>query len=825
MDLLVKFGTRINKTIILKSWMECNQIYWKTVMKLGAICATTNIYELTFDAYKFVWYRIEEKIELKIKREICLHILWNILKYPKNMKYQQISTKSLYDNLKWKCYQLDANIDEIFEDMKCNLREFGFEQSNDDWYYPKSGIQLLKLWECYKKWINEQIIYGMVKRVCMLKKGKWKDYEILFDYQHRSILLLNTNKDKLKTEILQVGNPKRLSLEFNVHIRWYNDFNAVDTTHSKWTCLVLNHSWHFRSAEYFDRKRLTNFCSEFNSFSVIWKDCTIMFKEPLDPFFITLKRGMQQLENKMQIYKQFTFGTDELIFFKYELDKCEPGIPANIGEETLLHDIYKHLPHYPILQVRWEVIGAFMVSYKYTIGIDRINLAQNVNLDTEFYPSMTKPKFNPLLYECDVRKLKAIESIEKMEEYDSLQLLLHEIIENGYLCDIITYQYTKNKQEKKHLYKKIKQQIHYNENNPEKLILNDNILTILNELKILYHDDIHKQMGYPLQLWHICAILLYCGKSCNSEFSYDQIQFRHRKWRHLDSLLYDAINVLHKHERREESNIELYCGLKGVRLENIKEIKEGFFISHVSTSDDIQVAQMFRTSQGCILHFHPSMRRPNGISSCDVAWISPFKNEREILFARLITGYYLDEETHKELYAWNAKIESEDEHTQMILLTWARYDVFVQQVMQISKIWNHSIDLNVIYLILNNISTEINKVSLCLLLFEEWKLKDNNKQKYKEKMNEFMERRCCNHEINLLSIFLIENGLQKRHTAINFAKMFTARIGLPFVEKIKKLNKITNVKIQSDSVKLITVTGLLFYFGSNEDVRMFNSVV
>ncbi|ETN98232.1 hypothetical protein RFI_39278, partial [Reticulomyxa filosa] len=83
----------------------------------------------------------------------------------------------------------------------------------------------------------------------------------------------------------------------------------------------------------------------------------------------------------------------------------------------------------------------------------------------------------------------------------------------------------------------IKQQINYNKENEDELILNDKILTILNELKILYHDDIHKKMGYPLELHHICAILLYCGKSCNEKFSYDQIKFRYHKWPFLDSYL------------------------------------------------------------------------------------------------------------------------------------------------------------------------------------------------------------------------------------------------------------------------------------------------
>ncbi|ETO01274.1 hypothetical protein RFI_36166 [Reticulomyxa filosa] len=96
---------------------------------------------------------------------------------------------------------------------------------------------------------------------------------------------------------------------------------------------------------------------------------------------------------------------------------------------------------------------------------------------------------------------------------NELQKLLHEMIKNDYLYDLITNRLRSKGEEI------IKKKINYNKNNPKELVLNDKILTILNELKILYHDDIHKQMGYPLQLWHICAILLYCGKSCNVQFN------------------------------------------------------------------------------------------------------------------------------------------------------------------------------------------------------------------------------------------------------------------------------------------------------------------
>ncbi|ETO26722.1 hypothetical protein RFI_10410 [Reticulomyxa filosa] len=167
--------------------------------------------------------------------------------------------------------------------------------------------------------------------------------------------------------------------------------------------------------------------------------------------------------------------------------------------------------------------------------------------------------------------------------------------------------------------------------------------------------------------------------------------------------------------------MELYCGLKGVRFENIeKEIKFGYFISHVSTSDDIQVATRFRNDHGCILPFHPSMRRAFGIFSCDVSWISLFKHEREILFARSFLNFIDDEKTHKEAILWNAKTQ---------------YDEHIQQIVRVNEMFNYSIDFNLIYFILKFSKRNMNQVSEYLFKFEKWKWEYNSQKKYKERIN------------------------------------------------------------------------------------------
>ncbi|ETN98637.1 hypothetical protein RFI_38855, partial [Reticulomyxa filosa] len=93
--------------------------------------------------------------------------------------------------------------------------------------------------------------------------------EIAFDYQHGTIMLLNKineekdgkeEQDKFKIEALQVGNPKKSSLEVYVYIQWYNDFDNIANC-IKWTCLILNNSWHFRTNDSFEMKYLSNFCA------------------------------------------------------------------------------------------------------------------------------------------------------------------------------------------------------------------------------------------------------------------------------------------------------------------------------------------------------------------------------------------------------------------------------------------------------------------------------------------------------------------------------------------------------------------------------------
>ncbi|ETO32156.1 hypothetical protein RFI_04961 [Reticulomyxa filosa] len=152
LTLFKHFGSIIEKTILSQIWNNYNQIFVDTYYKLQEICATSNLNEL------------KEEKELKILREMCLHILWNILKYPKHIKYRQIHKQALYNYLLQKCHTLGADFEYVFLSLEKNLEIFGFKkENNDNWYYQYHHIQLLHLWKCYQAVIIYQIMYVVNK--------------------------------------------------------------------------------------------------------------------------------------------------------------------------------------------------------------------------------------------------------------------------------------------------------------------------------------------------------------------------------------------------------------------------------------------------------------------------------------------------------------------------------------------------------------------------------------------------------------------------------------------------------------------------------------
>ncbi|ETO03367.1 hypothetical protein RFI_34044 [Reticulomyxa filosa] len=148
MMLFRDFGNKFEKIIISQTWKNNNQVCVDTAMELREICAISNL------------NKSQEKNEIKISREMCLHILWNILKYPKYIKYRKIHKQALYNNLFSKCHHVCANLKQILVNVQNELEKFGFKKGNDDnWYYQYDHIQLLHLWNCYRSLINQQTMF------------------------------------------------------------------------------------------------------------------------------------------------------------------------------------------------------------------------------------------------------------------------------------------------------------------------------------------------------------------------------------------------------------------------------------------------------------------------------------------------------------------------------------------------------------------------------------------------------------------------------------------------------------------------------------------
>ncbi|ETO12007.1 hypothetical protein RFI_25369 [Reticulomyxa filosa] len=257
LSLLEDFGNRVNKTEILNIWKQCRQISYETRFELEKICSSRDT------------NRSKEREELMIVRSMSLYILWNILNHSRTTKYRQISCYSLHKNLRLKCDQLGANFVTALDDMEYNLHDFGFEKINDEDWCCQQDIQILHLWDRYCKWIKAQLVYSIYyflyktksnipERIFMLMNGKWREYEIVFDYEYRRVVLFENKKLKVKS--LQLGNPKTSSLEFNVSIQWYNDLD-INNTHSKRFCLILNDTWHFCTFDCEEREKLSDCCS------------------------------------------------------------------------------------------------------------------------------------------------------------------------------------------------------------------------------------------------------------------------------------------------------------------------------------------------------------------------------------------------------------------------------------------------------------------------------------------------------------------------------------------------------------------------------------
>ncbi|ETO06898.1 hypothetical protein RFI_30492 [Reticulomyxa filosa] len=212
------------------------------------------------------------------------------------------------------------------------------------------------------------------------------------------------------------------------------------------------------SFEYFDVEQ------EFNSFQIIWKDKFMQtFREPLNPYSMTMRQGLENLEDKLLRKEQVFFGVDETAQFECMFNDCRPPLSSDMDTNILLHDMYKHLPSYPQVEVLWNLFYNTIVQYKHTINpeIEKREIQKNSKLTNMKSISNERAEFNPLLFECDVHKIKIIEDLffsKYFTNKNKMKALLHEIIKNGYLCDLIYEQEITSKKARTKMHEKIKKE-------------------------------------------------------------------------------------------------------------------------------------------------------------------------------------------------------------------------------------------------------------------------------------------------------------------------------------------------------------------------------
>ena len=102
----------------------------------------------------------------------------------------------------------------------------------------------------------------------------------------------------------------------------------------------------------------------------------------------------------------------------------------------------------------------------------------------------------------------------------------------------------------------------------------------------------------------------------------------------MDKLLYEAINKL---SYKETGSFPVFSGLNGVKLDQ-KRIWSGYFVTYTSTSWRKEVSEQFMGgNQGMIIEIGEKYKNDRYVNCCDVSWISKFKDECEILFARSLS--------------------------------------------------------------------------------------------------------------------------------------------------------------------------------------------
>ena len=218
---------------------------------------------------------------------------------------------------------------------------------------------------------------------------------------------------------------------------------------------------------------------------------------------------------------------------------------------------------------------------------------------------------------ADMKSLKLTSEPQKDEAEIKMKYLLREVVENGFEKDLCL---------------------------DKKVDLEGKVYTLLGSLNEKLESKEHK-IKY-LNVLHpsrMLALILYTGCDCTYDLCKTQRNGNYKKWVEFDVNLFYAIKELSKIEDysryfEKKGKIYLYSGLKRVQMDlGTHAFKCGYFPTYVSTSYEKKVAYHFSRVHGMLLQFDPQIIKEKQIKCCSLEWISKFKNEREILFARTMS--------------------------------------------------------------------------------------------------------------------------------------------------------------------------------------------
>eukprot|EP01084_Bolivina_argentea_P149647 261391_1 len=225
---------------------------------------------------------------------------------------------------------------------------------------------------------------------------------------------------------------------------------------------------------------------------------------------------------------------------------------------------------------------------------------------------------------------------------EMLGLLIDEVIKNGFAEDLyitndVFYDeddYVEEEKEEE-IYCSPEFRGYYNRKKNEKYDTSFDKYTIMSVVhKKMKHKRMKQMKGaiFGFMEAEMLALLLYTGGKCTYSLCKTQRNGDYSTWKYFDYCLFSAIVTL---SEAETGDYKLYSGLKNIEL-NQKRIKNGYFVTYVSSSWDRNVAVGFvqsDTGRGCIFEM-THIRNNRNFACCDVSWISKFTAESEILIAR-----------------------------------------------------------------------------------------------------------------------------------------------------------------------------------------------